>query len=69
MALTYAWYWAPRKAQANNEKLKSARNEHNNESFYMYENCDKAVKYSAPVFLSLCRIYAIIAIKKDFVIH
>ena len=33
---------------ANNEKLKSGRNEHKNESFYAYENCDEAVKYSAP---------------------
>ena len=40
MAFTYAPYRAPRKARANNEKLKSARNEHNlkNKSFYAYEN-------------------------------
>ena len=36
MALT-ARYRAPRKARASNEKLKSARNEHKNESFYVYE--------------------------------
>ena len=38
MAFTYARYRAPRKARANNEKLKSARNEHKNVSFYAYEN-------------------------------
>ena len=38
MAFTYAGYRAPRKARANNEKLKPARNEHQNESFYAYEN-------------------------------
>ena len=37
MAFTYARYRAPRKARANNEKLKSARNEHKNVSFYQYE--------------------------------
>ena len=31
-------YRAPRKARANNEKVKSARNENKNESFYAYEN-------------------------------
>ena len=45
MAFTYARYRAPRKAHASNEKLKSARNEHKNESFYAYEMCDEAVKY------------------------
>ena len=38
MAFTYARYRAPRKANASNEKLKSARNKHKNESFYAYEN-------------------------------
>ena len=38
MAFTYARYRAPRKARANSEKLKSARNEHKNESFNAYEN-------------------------------
>ena len=38
MAFTDARYRAPRKARANNEKLKSARNEHKNVSFYAYEN-------------------------------
>ena len=47
-----AHYRAPRKACANNEKLKSAWNEHKNESFYAYENLIEAVKYSAPSFLS-----------------
>ena len=36
--LFYARYRAPRKAHANNDKLKSARNEHKNQSFYAYEN-------------------------------
>ena len=52
MAFTYARYQAPHKAHAYNEKLKSARNEHKNESFYAYENVIEAVKYSAPLFLS-----------------
>ena len=38
MAFTYARYRAPLKAHANNEKLKSTRTEHKNESFYAYEN-------------------------------
>ena len=46
-----------------NEKLKSARNEHKNEIFYAYENIVHHI------FFPLCRIYAIIAIKNDFVIH
>ena len=33
MAFTYARYRAPRKARANNEKLKSARNEHKMKAF------------------------------------
>ena len=37
-AITYARYRVPHKAHANNEKLKSAQNEHKNESFYAYEN-------------------------------
>ena len=38
MAITFACYRAPRKARANNGKLKSARNDQKNESFYAYEN-------------------------------
>ena len=41
MAFTYAAaarYRAPHKAGASNEKLKSAWNEHKNESSYPYEN-------------------------------
>ena len=38
MAFTYARYPVPRKAHANNEKLKSTRNEHKNESFYAFNN-------------------------------
>ena len=34
----YARYLALLKAHANNENLKSAWNEHKNESFYAYEN-------------------------------
>ena len=34
MTFAYARYRAPRKTRGNNEKLKSARNEHKNESFY-----------------------------------
>ena len=76
MAFTYVRYRAPRKASASNEKLKSARNEHNNESFYVYENVMRLSNIvhhihfvSAPYFFRFCRIDAIIAIKNDFVIH
>ena len=38
MAFTYAHDRAPCKARVINEKVKSARNKHKNESFYAYEN-------------------------------
>ena len=76
MALTYARFQAPRKARANNEKLKSAQKEHKNENFYAYENVMRLKNIvhhisfvSAPYCFRFCRIYAIIAIKNDFVIH
>ena len=56
-------YRVPRKARANNVKLKSARNEHKMKAL----NNAYEVKYSAPLFLSsLCRIFAITEIKKCF---
>ena len=69
IAFTYARYQVPGKAHAKNEKLKSARNEHNNESFYAYENVMRLYIIVHHYFLRLCRIYAIIVIKNDFAIH
>ena len=66
---TYAHYRAPCKAHAYNEKLKSAQNEHKNESFYAYINVMRLCNIVHHYFFRFCRIYAIIAIKTDFVIH
>ena len=52
-----------------NEKLRTARNEHKNESFYAYENVMRLLNIVHHYFFRLCRIYAIIAIKNDFAIH
>ena len=38
MAFTYALYRKAQRKACANEKLKSAQNEHKNESFYAYEN-------------------------------
>ena len=67
----YACYRAPapRKACANNEKLKSAQSKHKNENFYTYENVMRLQNIVHHYFFHLFRFYAIIAIKNDFVIH
>ena len=69
MAFTDACYRVPRTACANIEKLKSARNEHKNESFCSYENVVRLLNIVHNYFFRFCRIYAIIALKNDFVIH
>ena len=48
---------------------KSARTKHKNENFYAYENVMMLLNIVHRYFFRFCRIYAIIAIKNDFVIH
>ena len=56
--------------RANSENLKSAQNEHKNKSLYAYENVMRFFKNIVHhYFFRFCRIYAVIAIKNDFVIH
>ena len=69
MAFTYAPYREPHKACANNEKLKSVLNEHKNESFYANENVMRLLNIVQLHFFLLCRIYAIIVTRNDFVMH